>query len=72
MEQEELIKFFSEYWNIDKNKIDNDLKLSNESIENFSSIKLYQFFADLESKFNLKITNINKIIVFGDIIKNIE
>ena len=72
MERNELISFFSEFWKIDSSHIHNNLKLNDEILKNQSSIRFYQFIAALESNYNVKIKNLNTILTFGDLIKNVE
>ena len=72
MERNELISFFSDFWKIDCSHIHNNLKLNDEILKNQSSIRFYQFIAALESNYNVKIKNLNTILTFGDLIKNVE
>ncbi|MBS3175253.1 hypothetical protein J4440_05205 [Candidatus Woesearchaeota archaeon] len=72
MEKEELILFFSEFWNMDKKDISDNLKLDSENLKNLSSIRFYQFIAAIESNFNVSVSNINNIITFQDLWKNIK
>jgi len=71
MNKKELIQFFSDFWNIDISKINDKLELNDKTLNNQSSIRFYQFIAAIESNFDVKIMNINKIVTFGDLIKNI-
>lgn len=71
MEKVRLIKFFSEFWGIEKSKIKDDLILDDEHLHNHSSVRFYQFIAALESNFDLKIKDIGSILTFRDLIKNI-
>jgi hypothetical protein len=71
MDVEELMKFFSEFWDIDESEIDNDLILNDENLENHSSVRFYQFIAALESNFDVVVKNFEDIFTFGDLIKNI-
>lgn len=71
MNKKELIHFFSDFWNIDISKINDKLELNDKTLNNQSSIRFYQFIAAIESNFDVKIMSINKIITFGDLIKNI-
>ena len=71
MNKKELIQFFSDFWNIDISKINNKLELNDKTLNNQSSIRFYQFIAAIESNFDVKIMSINKIVTFGDLIKNI-
>ena len=68
----ELIKFFSKFWSIDVSEINDLLKLDDKTLKNSSSIRRYQFFAALESNFDVRVENVNKIITFGDIHKNLK
>jgi len=72
MDKRELIKFFSEYWNIDPAKVTDDLELNDESLEGQTSIRLYQFFSEIESKFGVRVENITDIKTFGDLANNIS
>ena len=71
MNKKELIQFFSDFWNIDISKINDKLELNDKTLNNQSSIRFYQFIAAIESNFDVKIKDINKIIKFGDLIKDI-
>ena len=71
VDNRELIQFFSEFWGIDPTKINDNLALDSAHLKGQTSIKIYQFFAEVESKFGVKINNINKVLTFGDLIKNI-
>lgn len=72
MNLKELKKFFSEFWRIKEDEINEDLKLDDENLNNHSSVRFYQFIVALESNFDVIIKNIGKITTFGDLIKNIE
>jgi acyl carrier protein len=71
MNRKELIGFFSEFWGIEDSKIKDDLILNDENLHNHSSVRFYQFIAALESNFDVRIENINNVITFGDLSKNI-
>jgi hypothetical protein len=71
MNKTELIKFFSEFWNIEKSQIKEDLILNDENLNNHSSVRFYQFISALESNLNVRVDNIETIFTFGDLIKNI-
>lgn len=71
MDQQLLKEFFSEFWEIDISKIHDKLEFDNSVINNFSSIRFYQFIAALESNFDVKISKINEILTYGDLVKNI-
>ena len=57
---------------MEESEISDDLALNDETLNNHSSVRFYQFIAALESNFNIKIKNIGEIFTFGDLIKNIE
>jgi len=71
MDQQLLKELFSEFWEIDISKIHDKLEFDNSVINNFSSIRFYQFIAALESNFDVKISKINEILTYGDLVKNI-
>jgi len=71
MNKKELIHFFSDFWKIDISKINNNLELNDEELNNQSSVRFYQFIAAIESNFNVEIRDIHKINTFEDLIKNI-
>ncbi len=71
MEKKELIKFFSEFWGFEPSKVTDDLRLDDNNLGRQTSIRLYQFFAKVESKFNVKVKNLGSIITFGDLFRNI-
>lgn len=72
MERIELIRFFSEFWNIDSSQIHDNMMLNDETLKNQSSIRFYQFIAALESNYNLKVKNLNRISTFGDLVNNLD
>lgn len=72
MNMKELIQFFSDFWKIDVSQINDDLKLDDKTLNNPSSVRFYQFIAAVESNFDVRITNINKIKTFSDLFKNIK
>jgi len=72
IDKSDLIKFFSDFWKIDTSKINDNLELDDNTLDNNSSIRFYQFIAAIESNFDVKIVNINKIKTFGDILRNIS
>jgi acyl carrier protein len=72
MEKIKLIQFFSEFWGIKESEIKDNLELNDENLHNHSSIRFYQFIAALESNFNVRIDNINNIITFEDLYRNIK
>jgi len=67
-----LNQFFAKFWEIDASKIKDNLELDNEFINNYNSLRFYQFIAAIESNFNVKITNLSEIYTFGDLIKNLK
>ena len=69
---EELKDLFSEYWQIDKKKINLETRLDDESLKNKSSIRFLKFIAAIESNFSVRIKNVNNIWTLKDIIDNIE
>ena len=72
MDKGKLIQFFSDFWKIDTSQIDDNLTLDNNTLEDYNSIRFYQFIAAIESNFNVKIANIHGIRTFGDLFKNIK
>ena len=70
--RKELISFFSDFWKIESSQIHDDMKLNDEILKNQSSIRFYQFIAALESNYDVKVQNINTILTFGDLVRNIE
>jgi len=71
MNRKELIQFFSDFWDINISEVNDKLELNDKTLNNQSSIRFYQFIAAIESNFDVKIKNINKIITFRDLIKEI-
>ena len=71
MNRKELIQFFSDFLEIDSSKINDKLELNDKTLNNQSSIRFYQFIAAIESNFDVKIKDINRIITFGDIIRRV-
>ena len=72
MKKEDLIKFFAEFWGINKSEINDFLKINNQDLENFSSIRFFQFIAAVESNFDVKIENVDKIVTFQDLLNNLK
>lgn len=72
MKREEVVEFFSKFWKIDKSKIADSMKLDSTTLKGNVSIKLYQFFAEVEEKFNVNLSDVNEITTFGDIMKKIS
>jgi hypothetical protein len=66
-----LIKLFSEFWKIDESKVNDDLRLDDDSLKSNTSIRFYQFIATVRSTFKVKVNNINQIFTFKDLIDNI-
>ena len=71
MEKTELIQFFAEFWRIDPSKVNDNLRLDDKNLTDHSSMRIYQFFAKVESKFKVKIRNLSKILTFGDLFTNL-
>ena len=72
MERNELISFFSEFWKINSSHIHDNMKLNDETLQNQSSIRFYQFIAALESNYDVKVKNLGKISTFGDLVNNLN
>ena len=72
MEKQQFVEFSGEFWDMTPSKITDSLALDDNSLDEFSSIRLLQFFAALESNFNVKIENLDSILTFGDVYKNIS
>ena len=72
MEKSELIRFFSEFWEMDSSQIHDEMKLNDETLKNQSSIRFYQFIAALESNYKVKVKNLSKISTFGDLARNTD
>lgn len=70
--KKKLINLTSEFWSIPASKIKNSLKLDDETLNNNSSIRFYQYIAAIESNLDVKVKNINKIQTFQDLVKNIS
>jgi hypothetical protein len=71
MDKEKLLEFFAEFWNIKKSELKEGIRLSSEDIESFSSVRFYQFIAAIESNFDVKVNNINKINTLFDLLNNV-
>lgn len=71
MNKNKLKEFFSEFWQIDSHLVKDELKLNSENLKSFNSIRTYQFFAAVESNFNVSIHNIEKIRTFKDLHDNL-
>lgn len=72
MEKVHLINFFSEFWGIDKSEITDPLKMDSQTLEDYSSIRFFQFIAAIESNFNIRVENLDKISNFGDLFNNLK
>lgn len=70
MERKELVELFSDFWQVDPSKVTDALKLGNESLKNYSSIRFYQFIAAVESNLNVKVRNLNRVLTFKDLVDN--
>ena len=72
MEKTQLIQFFSEFWEIDESEITDSLKIDSQTLESYSSIRVFQFIAAIESNFNVRVENLDKISTFGDLFNNLK
>ena len=72
MNREEIIQFSAEFWQVEPSFIVENLKLDDKSLPNNSSIRFYQFMAKTEAHFNVRINDVNSIITFGDLFKDLE
>lgn len=72
MEKAQLINFFAEFWKVNKSEISDSLKIDSEVLENYSSIRFFQFIAAVESNFGVKIENLDKIFNFEDLFNNLK
>ena len=70
MDKKALVQLFSDFWQISPSEVTDDLRLDNEALKNQSSIRFYQFVAAVESNFNVKVRNLNKILTFRDLLEN--
>ena len=69
---DELVAFFSNFWKLEESLINEKLLIDDTNIPDFSSIRFFQFIAALESNFNLRVNNIERIVCFGDLLENLE
>ncbi len=72
MNREDLVIFFAQFWGLVPSQISDSLKLDDSTLKGHTSIRIYQFYAELESKFHVKVKNVGKITTLGDILKNIQ
>ena len=72
MEKIHLINFFSEFWGIEKSEITDSLEINDQYLEDYSSIRVFQFIAAIESNFNVRVENLDKISNFGDLFNNLK
>ena len=72
MNKKELKSFFSEFWKIEIDSLKDETLLNNETIKDLNSIRLYQFYAAVESNFDVRIKNIENIKSFKDLLDNIS
>ena len=71
MDKEDIVKFCAEFWQVEPSVFDSELALNDKNLPNNSSIRYYQFLARIESHFNVRINEINNIITFGDLFKDL-
>ena len=71
MEKKDLVQLFSDFWQMDPLEVTDGLKLDNETLKNYSSVRFYQFIAAVESNFNVKVRNLTKILTFNDLVDNV-
>ena len=72
MEKKELVRLFSDFWQVSPSEVREDLKIDSQSLRNYSSIRFYQFIAAVESNFSVKVSNLSKILTFRDLLANIS
>jgi acyl carrier protein len=60
--------FTSKFWNVSVSKINDNFKFDDENLKDLSSIRFFQFIIAIESNFDVKVKNINKIITFKDLV----
>ena len=72
MEKSHLIKFFFKFWGIDASEITDFLKIDSQTLEDYSSIRVFQFIAAIESNFDVRVENLDKISNFGDLFDNLQ
>ena len=72
MDRTEIIRFCAKFWQVDPAIIAEDLKLDDRSLPSNSSIRFYQFVAKIEAHINKRISNINNVIIFGDLFRDLE
>ena len=71
MDRKDLVRLFSDFWQVDPSEVTDGLRLTSEGLKNHSSIRFYQFVAAVESNFNVKVRNLNRILTFKDLLDNI-
>jgi acyl carrier protein len=71
MDKKEIIKLFSEFWEIDEAKVTTSLKLNDPSLKDQNSIRFFEFIAAVESNFNVRVKNLSRIATVGDLLDNI-
>lgn len=72
MDRDKIIAFCAEFWQVEAELIVDTLKLDDKSLPNNSSIRFYQFIAQLESRCSVRVSDVNGILTFGDLLKDIE
>lgn len=70
--KKELIDLTSEFWDIPSSEVTDNLKLDDQTLNNNSSVRFFQFITAVESNLNVKVKNINKIRTFKDLSDNID
>lgn len=71
IEERVLREFFSRFWDVKVEDVADDLMIDSR-IPSFTSIRLYQFLAAVESNFGVIVENVHKIRSFGDLRENIK
>ena len=72
MERNEIINFSASFWQVDAEIIQDQLRLDDKQLPNNSSIRFYQFLANLESHFKTRIDDIHNVVTFGDLISRLQ
>ena len=70
--RDELVRLFSEFWRIDASKVKDTLALDDNTLDNHSSVRFYQFIAAVESNLDVEVADVNRIKTFGDLAKNMK
>jgi hypothetical protein len=69
--KEDYFGFCAEFWEIDRSKLNDQMKFSDKILNDNSSFRFYQFVAALESNFGVQVSDVNNVESFGELYRKI-